>query len=91
MRDTYDLGDRLVILTTDRQSAFDRVLAAVPFKGQARALLPAFCARRARETSIARELCAFAMVHSCRARCIWMPPVRSHERTAALLRVPRQR
>ena len=34
MRDTYDLGDKLVIVTTDRQSAFDRLLAAVPFKGQ---------------------------------------------------------
>lgn len=34
MRDTYDLGDRLVIVTTDRQSAFDRLLASVPFKGQ---------------------------------------------------------
>ncbi len=34
VRDSYDLGDRLLIVTTDRQSAFDRVLAAVPFKGQ---------------------------------------------------------
>lgn len=31
----YDLGSHLVAVTTDRQSAFDRVLAAVPFKGQA--------------------------------------------------------
>ena len=35
VRDRYDLGDRVVLITTDRQSAFDRVLAAVPFKGQA--------------------------------------------------------
>jgi phosphoribosylaminoimidazole-succinocarboxamide synthase len=34
VRDTYDLGDKLVIITTDRQSAFDRLLAAVPCKGQ---------------------------------------------------------
>ncbi len=34
VRDIYDLGDRLLLITTDRQSAFDRVLAAVPFKGQ---------------------------------------------------------
>lgn len=34
VRDTYDLGDKLVLITTDRQSAFDRVLASVPFKGQ---------------------------------------------------------
>lgn len=35
VRDSYDLGDKLVLITTDRQSAFDRVLASVPFKGQA--------------------------------------------------------
>ncbi|MFQ6605375.1 MAG: phosphoribosylaminoimidazolesuccinocarboxamide synthase [Fidelibacterota bacterium] len=34
VRDTYDLGDTLILITTDRQSAFDRVLAAIPFKGQ---------------------------------------------------------
>jgi phosphoribosylaminoimidazole-succinocarboxamide synthase len=34
VRDTYDLGDKLVLVTTDRQSAFDRVIAAVPYKGQ---------------------------------------------------------
>ncbi len=34
VRDTYDLGDKLLLVTTDRQSAFDRVLAAIPFKGQ---------------------------------------------------------
>ncbi|OAI46120.1 phosphoribosylaminoimidazolesuccinocarboxamide synthase [Gammaproteobacteria bacterium SCGC AG-212-F23] len=34
VRDTYDLGDKLLLVTTDRQSAFDRVLAAVPYKGQ---------------------------------------------------------
>ncbi len=35
VRDCYDLADgRRIIVTTDRQSAFDQVLAAVPFKGQ---------------------------------------------------------
>jgi phosphoribosylaminoimidazole-succinocarboxamide synthase len=34
VRDTYDLGERLILITTDRQSAFDRVLASIPFKGQ---------------------------------------------------------
>lgn len=34
VRDTYDLGDRMLLVTTDRQSAFDRLVAAVPFKGQ---------------------------------------------------------
>jgi phosphoribosylaminoimidazole-succinocarboxamide synthase len=32
---TYDLGDgRLLLITTDRQSGFDRMLGAIPFKGQ---------------------------------------------------------
>jgi len=34
VRDQYDLDDKIVLITTDRQSAFDRVLAAIPFKGQ---------------------------------------------------------
>ena len=34
VRDTYDLGHQLILVTTDRQSAFDRVIAAVPYKGQ---------------------------------------------------------
>lgn len=34
VRDTFDLGDKLILVTTDRQSAFDRVLASIPFKGQ---------------------------------------------------------
>lgn len=35
VRDTYDLGDKLILVTTDRQSAFDRNLASIPYKGQA--------------------------------------------------------
>jgi phosphoribosylaminoimidazole-succinocarboxamide synthase len=35
VRDLYDLGDgRLVLIASDRLSAFDRVLCCVPFKGQ---------------------------------------------------------
>ncbi|GAB2274641.1 Phosphoribosylaminoimidazole-succinocarboxamide synthase (SAICAR synthetase) [Dionaea muscipula] len=35
VRDIYESGDEyLVLVTTDRQSAFDRVLASIPFKGQ---------------------------------------------------------
>lgn len=34
VRDTYKYGEYLIIVTTDRQSAFDRILASVPFKGQ---------------------------------------------------------
>jgi phosphoribosylaminoimidazole-succinocarboxamide synthase len=35
VRDTYTLAsDRLALVTTDRLSAFDRVLASIPYKGQ---------------------------------------------------------
>src|ERR1700761_4038569 len=39
VRDTYDLDPespegRLLLVTTDRQSGFDRMLGAIPFKGQ---------------------------------------------------------
>lgn len=34
VRDVYDLGERLLIVTTDRVSAFDRVLGTIPFKGE---------------------------------------------------------
>lgn len=33
VRDTYRQGDRLVLITTDRLSAFDHVLTTIPFKG----------------------------------------------------------
>ena len=34
VRDQYNLENKIALITTDRQSAFDRVLAAIPFKGQ---------------------------------------------------------
>ncbi|RKN60842.1 phosphoribosylaminoimidazolesuccinocarboxamide synthase [Paenibacillus ginsengarvi] len=42
VRDTYDLGDSLILITTDRQSAFDRILANIPFKGQVLNQISAF-------------------------------------------------
>lgn len=42
VRDIYDLGDQLLIITTDRLSAFDRILGHVPFKGQVLNQLSAF-------------------------------------------------
>ena len=33
VRDTYAQGDRLVLITTDRLSAFDHILTTLPFKG----------------------------------------------------------
>ncbi len=34
VRDVYDRGDTLLLVSTDRVSAFDRVLGAIPFRGQ---------------------------------------------------------
>jgi len=34
VRHQYALGNKIALITTDRQSAFDRVLASIPFKGQ---------------------------------------------------------
>ncbi len=34
VRDNYTKGDKRIIITTDRISAFDRVLTTIPFKGQ---------------------------------------------------------
>ena len=34
VRDSYQVGEKRIIITTDRQSAFDRVLGFIPFKGQ---------------------------------------------------------
>ena len=33
VRDAYFLNEKVVMISTDRQSAFDRVLAAIPYKG----------------------------------------------------------
>lgn len=35
VRDMYLLSDKRILITTDRQSAFDHVLGAIPLKGQA--------------------------------------------------------
>lgn len=34
VRDRYEFADKIIMITTDRQSAFDRILASVPYKGQ---------------------------------------------------------
>jgi len=34
VRDNYSHGDRIVMITTDRVSAFDHVLGTIPFKGE---------------------------------------------------------
>jgi len=42
VRDVYDLGETLLLVSTDRLSAFDRILASVPFKGQVLNLVSAW-------------------------------------------------
>lgn len=42
VRDTYDLGDKLLLITTDRLTAFDRQLAVIPYKGQVLNLISAW-------------------------------------------------
>lgn len=42
VRDIYDLGERLLLVTTDRLSAFDRRLTTIPFKGQVLNQISAF-------------------------------------------------
>jgi phosphoribosylaminoimidazole-succinocarboxamide synthase len=50
VRDTYDLGDRLLMVATDRLSAFDSILPnGIPDKGRVLTLLSAFWFGRTRE------------------------------------------
>ena len=34
VRVIYDRGDKLILITTDKHSSFDRIIAHVPWKGQ---------------------------------------------------------
>jgi phosphoribosylaminoimidazole-succinocarboxamide synthase len=42
VRDNYSRGDRIVMVTTDRISAFDHVLGTIPFKGEVLSRLTGF-------------------------------------------------
>ncbi len=42
VRDIYDQPDRLILVTTDRHSSFDRIIANVPHKGQVLNQISAF-------------------------------------------------
>lgn len=55
VRDSYRIGDRLILVTTDRLSAFDRILGLVPYKGQVLNQLSAFWFR-ATEAIVANHL-----------------------------------
>src|SRR3712207_8352472 len=57
VRDTYDLGDRLLIVATDRISAFDVVMArGVPDKGAVLTQLSAFWFEKIRSEEHTSEL-----------------------------------
>lgn len=49
VRDIYRHRDQLVLITTDRLSAFDRILGLVPFKGQVLTQLSAFWFEQTRD------------------------------------------
>jgi len=49
VRDVYRRADRLVLITTDRLSAFDRVLTTIPFKGEVLNRLAAFWFNKTRQ------------------------------------------
>ncbi len=50
VRDSYTIDDNRIIITTDRISAFDRVLCTLPFKGQVLNQLAAFWFERTKGT-----------------------------------------
>ena len=49
VRDVYERNDQLVLITTDRLSAFDHILGLVPFKGQVLNQLSAFWFEQTRD------------------------------------------
>jgi phosphoribosylaminoimidazole-succinocarboxamide synthase len=51
VRDNYSKGDRIVMVTTDRLSAFDRVLTTVPFKGELLNRLTTFWFEKTKEVA----------------------------------------
>ena len=51
VRDNYSRGDRIVMITTDRLSAFDRVLTTIPFKGELLNRLTTFWFEKTRDVA----------------------------------------
>ena len=56
VRDTYEVGAELVLVTTDRLSAFDRQLAVIPHKGAVLNLVSAYW------MNATRDICPNALV-----------------------------
>jgi phosphoribosylaminoimidazole-succinocarboxamide synthase len=51
VRDNFSKGDRIAMITTDRLSAFDRVLTTVPFKGELLNRLTVFWFEKTRDVA----------------------------------------
>ncbi len=51
VRDNYRRGDRLIMVATDRLSAFDHVLTTIPFKGEVLTRLAAFWFEKSRDVA----------------------------------------
>ncbi len=49
VRDSYRLGDKRLLIASDRISAFDRVLGTIPFKGQVLTQIAAFWFERTKD------------------------------------------
>src|SRR3989344_636214 len=49
VRDSYILKNKRIFITTDRQSAFDKVLGLIPFKGQVLTQLSAFWFKKTKD------------------------------------------
>jgi phosphoribosylaminoimidazole-succinocarboxamide synthase len=49
VRDIYDLGDKVILVATDRHSSFDRIIAHIPRKGEVLNLLTAFWMDRTKD------------------------------------------
>lgn len=49
VRDSYVVGDKRIFITTDRQSAFDKVLGLIPFKGQVLTQLSEFWFKKTKD------------------------------------------
>ncbi len=74
VRDIYVLGGRRVLVTTDQVSAFDRVLGAVPFKGQVLNQLSAWWFEQTRSTVRNHVLGARSQRYHCQRAfnlCRW--------------------
>ena len=67
VRDMLLLGGERLLVTTDRVSAFDRVLGAIPFKGQVLTRLTAFWLERTRDL-VANHLLAVPDPNTMRVR-----------------------